>query len=426
MRFLNKTLPYYLFILSYFLFFWPSYYPGKQLSLSLGPVDLYPLDISLLVLASSCILLIMNWIIKRQTYELRLIYSSVFIWVIIAFFVFLLAKFIIEVHFSISNIRNFLGYFLGYLWVIFFPVFVDSYKSVRLIVIIGMVFSVYICLLHFYKFALYGYILHALGGTFLLFTIPILFAGLFNYEYLNIKLVVVRIVNMAILTAMFMAGHRSAFVALIASLLVLLYLRGFKIIRKEIVLMVPLSLALMGLVTLYNPSIVTKAFDRASTTFDSQQKTYQGRIYNNFKMIKRSMRHPIIGSPFIEKKTGVYEPVKIKSGNITYTSTEALIVPHNIIIAWLLYYGIIGLLLGLAVIGTSFLVFFKFLKKYKGQTQKFNWGVSMLCAWIFNLVFALCNALGRGEFHILFMYFPVILLLSVEGVLQRSTVSGDR
>lgn len=262
--------------------------------------------------------------------------------------------------------------------------------------------------------------MHPLGGSFLLFCSTMYFVLLPSSNYFKINNNLSKILQVAFFAAMFFAGHRSAFLGLIAAYLVWIYFNGLKNAAKRLVPIATLGIVVVALMSFYNPSVIIKSLERASTTFDTKQSTYQGRWYNALEIIKVSFKqHPILGSPIKAKKSHLLTPIKIKSGNIKYTRQEVLVTPHNLIVEWLWYYGIVGVFAGLVVLITSFKTILKFLRTYRLNQKKFDLGVSLFCAWIFNLVMALTNAFVGHHFNVFFMYFPMVFLLAVDGVERK-------
>ena len=143
-----------------------------------------------------------------------------------------------------------------------------------------------------------------------------------------------------------MVGHRSGLIALMPGIAALMFFKK-KLAIKEIRIIAILSLIGFGFGITVSPQILSKVVDRESTTFVSQQDTYQGRYYNLFRVYDAAKQHPVIGKPLTTTETRQDKRMNIKKGNMTVTGEGYVITPHNLIFEWLYYYSWIGAILGL-------------------------------------------------------------------------------
>ena len=416
MHILNKALPIYLFLYSYFLFYWPTCYRERQSLMTIGSIDIHPSDISFLILGLTCILIIFNLIITRQTITLRLQDINPLIWALISLYVYIIIKYFIDGEYSVSSLRTLLKYSGGYIMLLFMPILVNNIKSMRYMLIIGLVFSVYIFFMHIYKFYILGYDLHILGGSFAYFTMPMFFMLLDNSCFAKINSKFSKMIKTLIILTIFLAGHRSAFIAFLASIFVFSYYRGLKKIVNELFIVGMVLCFALAVVFYANPSIIDKSIERASTTFDVHQDTYQGRWSNFFKIIKKVEKNPWMGIPLSEHITVSYDIQPVEMGNIILNSMTPVVTPHNLIFEWLYLYGIIGMFLGIVILIISFKECFRFLKKYEENEIIYNFGVAIFSAWIFNLILSFCNCTTASMFHTFFLYWPLMLLISVDRI----------
>lgn len=426
MRLLNKALPIYLFLYAYFLCYWSIGNQGRQLSITIGTIDIYPPDISFLALSFTCILIILNLIITRQTVKVRLQNINPIMWALMSLYVYIIIKYFIDGEYSVSSLRTLLKYSGGYIMLLFMPILINNVKSIRYMLIIGLVFAVYIFFLHIYRFYLFGYGLHVLGGSFAYFTMPMFFMLLGNGCLPIIRPKFSKTIKVLIVLTVFLAGHRSAFIAFLASVFVFSYYRGLKKIANELFIVGLVLCFALPVVFYANSSIIIKSIERASTTFDTEQGSYQGRWNNISKIIERAKRNPWMGVPLGENITGGYEAWPVKTGNITSTRMIPVVPPHNLILEWLYRYGIVGVFIGMGILTTSFKECFRFLKKYEKSEMMYNFGVAILCAWIFNLVLSFCNVTTSSMFHTFFLYWPLMLLISIDRIVDSPKgATGD-
>jgi hypothetical protein len=309
---------------------------------------------------------------------------------------------------------------------LFMPILVNNVKSIRYMLRTGVVFAIYIFVMHIYRFSILGYILHALGGSFAYFTMPMFFILLDNGCLTKINSKFSKTTKVLIVLTVFLAGHRSAFIAFLASIFVFSYYRGLKKIANELFIVGVVLCFALAVVFYANSSIIIKSIERASTTFDTKQDTYQGRWSNISQIIERGKRNLWMGVPLGEDITLGYEAWPIKTGNITLTRMIPVVTPHNLVLEWFYRYGIVGMFIGMGILITSFKECFRFLKKYKKDERMYNCGVAILCGWIFNLIFSFCNTTTSSTFFTFFLYWPLMLLISIDRIVDSPKgVTGD-
>ena len=102
-----------------------------------------------------------------------------------------------------------------------------------------------------------------------------------------------------------------------------------------------------------------------------------------------------------------------KKGILTSTSMRLVVTPHNLILEWLLYYGWIGVLLGLSLIIACIRFTKQFMRENKLNVKRYQIGVMISCAMIHNLFFALTNVTASDVFSTYFLYFPIVVLMSI-------------
>ncbi len=426
MHLLNRASPIHLFLYAYFLFYWPTWYQRKQPLITIGSIDIHPSDISFLALSFTCILIILNLIITRQTVKVRLQNTNPFVLALISLYVYIVIKYFINGEYSVSSLRMLLKYSGGYIMLLFIPILINNLKSIRHMLIIGLLFAVYIFFMHIYKFYIIGYELHILGGSFAYFTMPMFFMLLGNGCLSIIRPRFSKTIKVLIVLTVFLSGHRSAFIAFLASIFMWSYYRGLKKIANELFIVGVVLCFALAVVFYANSSIITESIERASTTFDTKQGTYQGRWSNIFKIIERGKRNPWMGVPLGENITADYEAWPVKTGNITSTRMIPVVTPHNLILEWLYRYGIVGVIIGIGILIISFKECFRFLKKYKKNEMMYNFGIAILCALIFNLVLSFCNVTTSSMFHSFFLYWPLMLLISMDRIVDSPKgVTGD-
>ena len=122
--------------------------------------------------------------------------------------------------------------------------------------------------------------------------------------------------------------------------------------------------------------------------------------------------YPLIGKPltseYVSKKR-----VTRSEGSTSISEVEQVVTPHNLVLEWLYYYGSIGLLLGLTLVimGARFIK--RFLAENKNDNQNYRMGVAILCCMAHNLFFALSNVTATSPFATFFLYFPLVILVSL-------------
>jgi len=394
--------------------------------MTIGSIDIHPSDISFLALSFTCILIILNLVITRQPVKVRLQNTNPFVLALMSLYVYIIIKYFINGEYSVSSLRMLLKYSGGYIMLLFVPIFVNNVKSIRHMLTIGLLFAVYIFFMHIHRFYLLGYGLHILGGSFAYFTMPMFFMLSDNSCLAKINSKFSKTIKVLIVLTVFMAGHRSAFIAFLASIFVFSYYRGLKKMANELFIVGVVLCFAFAVIFYANSSIIIKSIERASTTFDVQQDTYQGRWNNIPQIIEKAKKNPWIGIPLGEDLHRGVQPWPIKTGNITSTRMIHVGTPHNLILEWLYRYGIVGVIIGIGILIISFKECFRFLKKYEKNEMIYNFGVAILCAWIFNLIFSFCNTTTSSMFNTFFLYWPLVLLITIDRIVDSSKdVIGD-
>ena len=295
---LRKSLVYQFLIVVIAIGYLPPYFHKKQFSLVFGHLDIYLIDICYLVLIFSYLFsLVKNQIIKKIN-DNKKNKSRAFLLLFSLFYLFILIKFLVQSPLNTSTIRVWLSFSAGYLFVLFVPFFIKSLNDLRRLIVTGSLFAIYIFILHFYNFSVQGYKIHILGGNFLTLLGTMYFILSVGSKLLRINLIFSYLVRILIITTFFMVGHRSGFIALIIGMLFLIFLPEKKMFFQHFLILFAFLLIVLLAMSLFAPPLTSKLMDRASTTFDTQQETYQGRYYNVFKVINYSNEYPILGKPF--------------------------------------------------------------------------------------------------------------------------------
>ena len=209
-----------------------------------------------------------------------------------------------------------------------------------------------------------------------------------------------------------MVGHRSGLIALMLGMIALMFFNK-KIAIKELGFFVIMSIVGFGLATAVSPQILSKVVDRASTTFDTKQETYQGRFHNLFRVYEDSKQHPVIGKPLSTTENRQEKQMQIKKGSMTITGKGHVVTPHNLIFEWLYYYGWIGIILGLSLLTLMMKFFKKVNRQHKNNSECRNLSILLGCSMVHNLFFALTNVTSMSEFSIFFLYLPVVIMIAV-------------
>ncbi|BAV33917.1 hypothetical protein SCL_1612 [Sulfuricaulis limicola] len=219
-------------------------------------------------------------------------------------------------------------------------------------------------------------------------------------------------VKALVIMTFIMVGHRSGFIGILLGLIALFFFNKTSAVKEATALMVVVVVG-AGAAMILSPSLLPKLFERASTTFDSSQETYQLRYDQIFVITRIAMEeNPVIGKPLqseaIERKR-----VTRATGGTFSTRDELVIAPHNLLLEWLYYYGSIGLLLGLTLVFVAARFIKRFLAENKSDIQNYQIGVAVLCCMAHNLFFALSNVTVLSSFATFFLYFPLSILVAI-------------
>lgn len=403
--------PYSLLILAVFVEYFPLFYQAPKPSMSLGPVDFFITDIAFIFLLGHAFFRLLRGqprssLKKRKNTggELRTIF--------VLFFAYSCFKWLLQSNYSTGSIRMMLSYAVAYLFLFFFSMHVTRKEDLRKLLFLLILFLVYIFLLHIYAFATEGYKIHILSGQFLSMLGLLYFLAIKENDLFKLSSITSLFVRALVVITYFMVGHRSGIIALLLGLIVYsIYYK--KTVVKEMIALITIIVVGTGVAAIVSPQTLSGVGERASTTFDVSQGTYQGRFYNIFTVLKLSEDNPLIGKPLVTNENVEMKQMKITRGNITSTVTELVVTPHNLILEWLLYYGWIGVLLGLSLIIAIFRFIKSFLREHKSNARCRQIGVIMLCAMIHNLFYALSNVTTSDVFSTFFLYFPIVILVAV-------------
>ena len=402
----NIINPYTLLLAGVFIEYFPTVYHNVRPSINIGPVSLYITDIAVIFLALS---VFNSFSLKSSRVEnsgkgIQLIF--------LMFFLLACIKWVLQSAHNINSLRILAEFSSAYLFLFFFSSQVNTAPKLRNLITGLIVFLVYIFVLHIYGFATRGFRLHILSGSFITMLGLLYFLLVVPNSLVRLSPNKSIIIKGAIIATYFMVGHRSGLIALMLGMAALMFFKK-KLAIKEIGIIAIVSLIGFGLGIAVSPQILSKVVDRASTTFDSQQDTYQGRYYNLFRVYDDSKQHPVIGKPLTTTETRQEKRMKIKKGNITVTGEGYVVTPHNLIFEWLYYYGWIGVILGLSLLTLMVRFFKKVNRQHKNNSECSNLSILLGCSMVHNLFFALTNVTSMSVFSIFFLYLPVVIMIAV-------------
>lgn len=402
--------PYSLFILGSFIPYFPLFFRVEQPSISLGHVHLFVSDIAFVFLL---LYALFKYLVGQTRPSLKRRNMGRTVQIIFAlFFLYSCLKFLLQNKYDTANIRMMLSFTPAYLFLFFFPVLITRKEEIRKLLIIMVVFLVYIFILHIYAFATQGYVIHILGGEFLSVIGILYFLAMKENELLKLSSTQSFIVKALVVTTYFMVGHRSGLIALLLGLIVYSFYYKKSAIKEISVLIIITIVSVVGALVV-SPHILSGVEKRASTTFDTSQDTYQGRYNNIFIVLELSKNHPFIGKPLVTNETREMKEMKITTGNMTSTESVFVVTPHNLVLEWLLYYGWIGVLLGLSLLIAAFRLIKRFLREHKGNIRNHQIGVILLCTMTHNLFYAFSNVTTMDVYTTFFLYFPLVILVAL-------------
>jgi len=402
--------PYSLLFLGVFIEYFPTFYNSEKPALNIGPISLYITDFSILFLFAFALFNITKPQ-PRLSLKKNLVGKNIQI-IFGLFFVYSIFKWFIQSEHDTGSIRMMLAFATAYIFLFFFPMHMGRQKILRNLLFLLVLFQVYIFILHIYAFSTQGFILHILSGGFLSMLSLLYFFLVIKNNLLKFSPTVTFFLKASIIITYFMVGHRSGLIALMLGLIAL-YFFSKKTVMKEVAALMPILILGIGMAFIISPNLLTKISERAATTFDTKQDTYQGRFYNVFKILELSKHHPIIGKPLVTNETVRTMKLKTGSGNSTTGVSQLVVTPHNLVLEWLLYYGWLGVLFGSLLIIISSQYIYRFLRTHKYNRQCYQIGVIVLCTMIHNLFYALTNVTTSSIFATFFLYFPIIMLIAI-------------
>jgi hypothetical protein len=402
--------PYSLLILAVFVEYFPSFYQAPKPSIRLGPVDFYIIDIAVIFLLGYAFFGLLGGqpssSLKKKNMGggIRIIFAL--------FFAYSCFKWLLQSNHDTGSIRMMLSYAPAYLFLFFFPMHITRKEDLRKLLFLLILFLVYIFLLHIYAFATEGYKLHILSGQFLSMLSVLYFLAIRGNDLLKLSSKTCFFVRALVIVTYFMVGHRSGLIAILLGLFVYSFYYKNSVFKEILVLMMVILVG-AGVTLIVSPKTLSGVEQRASTTFDSSQGTYVGRFYNIFIVLKLSEDNPLIGKPLVTNETVEMKRMKVTRGGVTSAVEELVVTPHNLILEWLLYYGWIGVLLGLSLIIAAIRHVKRFLRENKSNIRCRQLGVVMLCTMTHNLFFSLTNVTTNNVFSTFFLYFPLAILIAM-------------
>ena len=208
-----------------------------------------------------------------------------------------------------------------------------------------------------------------------------------------------------------MVGHRSAFIGLLFGIIMLGFYEKQKFLLQTS-LIIGFIVTAIFIAPLVKPSLTEKILERASTTFDTSQRTYIGRYRNIYLVLLESKNYIWLG----KKYGSLYNKIQTKQrhGNNVISGTEIVIVPHNVILEFIYFYGYPGFFIGCISILFCFIASHKYMQKHKTNPLKYRIGVSMICAWAHNLFYGLCNVTTMSVYTVFCFYLPILILISAD------------
>lgn len=405
--------PYSLLILGVFIKYFPAYYffTKAEPSINVGSVSLYITDIIFIyfcVYAFFSLLRGQTRVSSGNRHKGRGIQIIFGLLIALSFI-----KWLLQSNHDIASLRMLVTFTSAYVFLFFFPLLVTQKADLRSLHYLLVTFLVYIFVLHIYAFSALGFTSHILSGGFLTMLSLLYFLTVIRPHALVLSPAASFCVKALVITTFLLVGHRSGFIGIFLGLAVLLFFNKRSAIKEVVALVVVVSLG-AGTAMVLSPTLLPKLLERATTTFDASQETYQLRYDQLFVITQIAMEeHPIIGRPMnitaVERKRVARE----SKDSFRATQSELVLAPHNLLLEWLYYYGSIGLLLGLTLILLAVGFIRKFLAENKNDIQNYQIGVAVLCTMTHNLFFAVSNATAASIFATFFLYFPIFILVSI-------------
>jgi len=138
--------------------------------------------------------------------------------------------------------------------------------------------------------------MHILSGGFLTMLSLLYFLAASGPHVLSLSSKVSFCVKALVIMTFFMVGHRSGFVGLLLGIVTLAFFNKRQAV-KEAAAFILIAVMGAGVAIILSPDIVLKLSERASTTFDTGEQTYQERYHQIF-LITRITPHIIIKKSF--------------------------------------------------------------------------------------------------------------------------------
>jgi len=405
---LKKISIYYFLIAIMAIGYLPPYFRKKHISIPIGHVDIYLIDICLVVLIVTYLVSAMMG--RNRTPSRK---SEPLLWLFFALYLLIFVKVLVQSSMDTATIRLWLNFSAGYIFLILFPWSMTSMEDLRKILILGCGFALYMALLHIYNFSVHGYKLHVLGGDSLRLLGLVYFLLIVGQRFFRINVVLSYAIKITILAVYFMVGHRSGFIALLLGLMVLFFLKEKRTFFLEVTIVSSISIVLLVSALIFAPRVTDEMIARAKTTFDTSQQTYQDRYHNIFTTITYATHERFFGHPLDINYTRYLVTEKEKRNGIEFKEKVRGLVPHNLLLEWLYFFGWGGFAIGMGILWSSSRLFRRFLKEYRGDPDIYRVGIGLLCVWIHNLFWANSNTNCSNIYNIFFLYLPLVIIISI-------------
>ena len=398
--------PYGLLYIGVFLEFFPPFFRSYKPSISLGPVDLFVIDLALILLCMKTFLMLINGrsgsSVNKNGRAILIIFG--------AFFLYGWIKWGIQSDHTIASIRMTLVFVTGYLFLSVYPMHVNASQMLQRTVFVHTIFLFYIFAMHVYAFSTQGFKMHILTGEFLTILALLYFLLLWDNDIIKLSKSTKLLLRCLIIATYVMVGHRSAFIALILGLAFYAFSHKSRAL-KELFIVLVLMAGSGVIAAVIAPDLVSKLTDRASTTFDVKQDTYQGRLDNVLPVLQASAHNLLLGKQLTLRETITEITVKSKKDWRSVSEKKLVLTPHNLILEWIYYYGLIGLFLG----GLLFYYTIRFIKNIKKEAKNnevlTSLSVIISCCMVHNIFWAFTNVTTMSVYSIYFLYLPILLLI---------------
>ena len=399
--------PYGLLYVSAFLEYFP-FYRSHRPSISLGPVDLYITDIALMLLCMKTFFIFMSG--RRLTMHHKNAKAILVIWGM--FFLLGWFKWGIQSDHTIASIRMSLVFLSAYLFLLFYPLHMNGKIILQRTVLVHTIFLVYIFIMHIYAFATRGFITHILGGEFITILALLYFLLLWDNNIIKLSKNSKIVLRCLIIATYIMVGHRSAFIGLMLGLAAYSFCNKSRVL-KELFMVFVIMVSSGVVVYVIAPHFINKITERAETTFDVEQETYRGRFNNIIPVLQASANNLIFGKQLTLRETVSEVSVKRREGWRDVSEEILVLTPHNFILEWIYYYGLIGLLLGCMLFYFCIKFIRKFMREVKDNELLSGLPVIISCCMIHNTFWAFTNVTIMSVYSLYFLYLPIVLLMVV-------------